>query len=409
MPQDLLRLRIKCHSLYNAALVPIPTQANFRKAKFRLHAEGILLASFRPLMETLSRSLQTACMLSECLLFSLEGAGASNPPPPPTAEEKDGLVSSNVVSSMVDDILRTLSSDESTSSDGGNETNGLERFASPVWLQLPFIAALLPKADPHIAQRALLSLCVILKTDDEGVEAEVLCSCLDAASTTWVNLLIDMAYYGLTTATEPFEPLPALSFSSSAEDDAAAAVCGTFCEISLEALVIVVEHKLRYHDEDAWQVWESIMVRLQTMKTATQDHMLRRATLLLFQRLVKKKPNVLWAYTLVANVGKVLLLLEGRSSILGNSIAVSDEILHPSTGDDYTVATVEEETNGIPSSSAPRISDAEQLQLLTLLVDLMNRLRSTSFAGYELNALQPALRILLGTEFLKLSLLCCLL
>ena len=343
VPFELNKLRYKCLLLYNAALIP-PSAANTRKAKYRLNMDGSI-ERFKPLLEIIGRNWYLAKMLSECVQWSME--------------EYISRDSAQSITKVSDEILEIL-----------NEDGTLGRL--PVWLVLPFLAALLPTSSPLLAQQILMSASVHLKTD-EGVQCEVFCSLEDWS---WVDLLVDIALFGCSEA-----------------NPEKAEIVGSFYEISLEILGTVIEHKIRNHDDESWIIWRVLMEKTKEICTPpVHQKIMKRCGIILFQRLCRNSSK--WPFTLIANVGKIFFLMENEQ-MMGNSI-VNDEVLERSRSEENVLGL--EYVRSAPDESMEFQSD--QIQMIGLMIDIMGKVRFAAkeqdLSGYELLALQPALRILLG-------------
>lgn len=345
IPADMYRLRYKFMLLYNQSLNP-PSVANLRKAKFRLNVDGTQ-EQYKPLASMMTKYWQVAFMLSECLLFSLETCDLNS-----SSEESS--------SALADDILELFSEE--------GELGHL-----PVWIVLPFYSVLFSRCSQTLAQRILLSICVALKTD-EGYQCEVFCSLQDIS---WMNLILDIALYGLGELS-----------------DEKKAMMNTCSEMSIDAVIIIIEHKIRFHDEESWALWKVLSDRISAVATPIVcERLLKRCSSILLQRLTRGTSK--WQYTLIANVGKILSLME-EYRVMGNS-SVSDEIL-ASAKSEHNVLGLEYVRS--EESLMVRDVDKTQLQLIGHMIDIMGKIRMSSrdhgFGGYELAALQPGLRILFG-------------
>lgn len=343
IPSELSKLRFKCLLLYNAALLP-PSAANMRKAKYRLNMDGSL-EQIKPMLESIGRHWYLARMLSECVQWSME--------------EYVSRRSAEDIMKVSDGLLEIL-----------YEDGTLGRL--PVWLTLPFLAALFPTSSPTLAQQILMSASVHLKTD-EGVQCEVFCSLEDWS---WIDLFIDIALFGCSEANPD-----------------RAEIVGSYFEISLESLATIIEHKVRNHDDDAWVIWRIFVEKTKEFCTSSvQLKMTKRCVIIVFQRLCRS--NGKWPYTLVSNVGKIFLLLES-DQLMGNS-PVNDEVLERSRSEE-NVLGLEYVRN---ASVLSKELEVDQIQMVGLMIDLMGKIRFAAkeqdLNGYELLALQPALRILLG-------------
>ena len=343
IPSEISKLRFKCLLLYNAALIP-PSAANMRKARYRLNMDGSL-EQIKPLLDTIGRHWFLAKMLSECVQWSME--------------EYISRSSAEDITKVSDGILEIL-----------YEDGTLGRL--PVWLTLPFLAALLPTSTPSLAQQILMSASVHLKTD-EGMQCEVFCSLEDWS---WIDLFIDIALFGCSEAN-----------SDRAE------IIGSYFEISSESLATIMEHNIRNHDDDAWVIWRIFVEKTNEFCTSSvQQKMMKRCLIIVLQRLCRS--NGKWPYTLISNIGKILLLLE-TDQVMGNS-PVNDEVLERSRSEENVLGL---EYVGTATVLTKEL-DADQIQMVGLMIDIMGKIRFAAkeqdLNGYELLVLQPALRILLG-------------
>lgn len=300
------------------------------------------------------------------------------------------------------------------------------------WMVLPLLPPLLSHCDLSIYQQILMSFVVSLKTDEAQVET--ICNLPDRG---WTKILIDLAVIGehysfrvsskLTGALGRVEDIGTEEKLSHQEG-----IAVTCTELALDAAATMLEHKIRFHDQDAWSCWSCLQNCIKTSSAAfrsrgaaIEKQLVKRCLALIFQRLARS--NDPWNAGMLNFLENVLMLIANKGLCGQEQIpytAPDHGSPFPPNATDTTVPagsslddtspsskmidsqnpqrlSLQDRTLSLrPLSAQPVPQSREEQQLLLFVIDLVACLRRVAtkhtMFGRELAVLRISLNIALG-------------
>ena len=208
-----------------------------------------------------------------------------------------------------------------------HETSGFGG-RSDFWVFLPLLPPLLSHCDLTIYQQVLMSLVVSLKTDEGQIE--IISNLPDRG---WTKILIDLATIGEKYAynmsgSKSTSRGVYIHGQNEGMDDAQImnqlttheSIAITCTELALDAAAIMLEHKIRYHDQDAWSCWNCLQ---NCIKASCHTHefgdksdyiekqLIKRCLSLVFQRLARS--NDIWNAGMLNFIENILTLIANKS------------------------------------------------------------------------------------------------
>jgi hypothetical protein len=258
------------------------------------------------------------------------------------------------------------------------------------WMLLPLLPPLLSHSDLSTYQQVLMSFVMSLRTVEGQIET--VCNLPDRG---WTRVLVDLAAIGENYSYRVASKLNAahgreedMEGGKMSRDEGIAVTC---TELALDAAASMLEHKVRYHDQDAWSCWNCLMNCIKASCATFREkgefiekQLVKRCLSLVFQRLARSSDP--W------NLG-MLIFLENILTLISNKNLCGQE-LNPITFG---------ETIDSDSTQTPRylLQTLEEQQLLLFVVDVISSLRRAAskqaMYGRELGALRLSMNVLLNS------------
>jgi hypothetical protein len=300
------------------------------------------------------------------------------------------------------------------------------------WMVLPLLPPLLSHCDLSVYQQILMSFVVSLKTDEAQVET--ICNLPDRG---WTKILIDLAvigeHYSFRVSSKLAGALGRVEDIGSEEKlSHQEGIAITCTELALDAAATMLEHKIRFHDQDAWSCWSCLQNCIKTSSaafrsrgTAIEKQLVKRCLALIFQRLARS--NDPWNAGMLNFLENVLMLIANKGlcgqeqipytapdqgspfppNAADTTVPAESSLDDASSkimmidGQDPQRLSAQDRTLSIrPLSAKPVPQTREEQQLLLFVIDLVACLRRVAtkhtMYGRELAVLRISLNIVLG-------------
>ena len=352
--------------------------------RYREQREGI--TQLRQLMRLIEKGWLNTTMLSTEM-------GRSTGPEGWEYRDKDGNAETVLVT-PVEEVLDVLAYD--------GPLGSIDSI-----ITFPLMAVLLPKAPVVWVQRLLMSMSVMLKTNEAHV---AVLSLLPDIS--WAKILLELALIGETRQGDGAETSPGHAHGrvdellslpqhkdGGAEEDwtdvstfgevaitsQATDAARTCIELAVDGLSQVLLYKVRHFGPAAWQTFKTIRSCMLTEALAPyRKDLLRRLCVLCLQKLSRSAQGG-WHPDVMFCIGKFLSFIEEKK-YCGNEVMFRSDLLIPKD-----VSNLLE---------GRRQQDCDEKQMMLYVMDLLGSLRRSgekyNFGVREVRVILPSIRIIVG-------------